>query len=105
MSKSNLMDKLKSFKDGLSEEEQQAFSGMIELAARTAEELADEDLARASGGAVTYDLIAKTQSSHNLVYKTQSSHTVLLKGQSEHNALTRIDLVALRNLDGFTVLR
>ncbi len=78
MSKSNtLLNKLKAFKEGLSEEEQQAFSGMVELAAKTAEELSEEDLSRVGGAAITLNPIAKTQSQHNLIYKTQSSHALL----------------------------
>jgi hypothetical protein len=76
----DLLNKLKAFKDNLSEDEQQAFGGMVELAAKTAEELSNEDLARAGGAALLRPtlLIAKTQSEHaGLIAKTQSSHIVL----------------------------
>ncbi|MEY4547831.1 MAG: hypothetical protein RL685_4026 [Pseudomonadota bacterium] len=107
----SLMSKLASLKGELSNEEEAAFSDIVQLAAKGARELSDEELRAASGAAgrsymragfPDVGVLAKGQSSHPTLVARELAQFqfpnvgVLAKGQSSHPTLVANELIELQ---------
>lgn len=94
-----LMEKLASLKDELSSDEQEAFSDMVQLAARSATELHEEELRAAVGGAVRVIDRAGGVSRLTEIGRANTGSFfdvgVLAKPQSSHPTLLAEELLGL----------
>jgi hypothetical protein len=100
-----LMQKLASLKDELSSDEQEAFSDMVQLAARSANELREEELRAAVGGAVRVIERAGGVSRLTEIGRANAGTFfdvgVLAKPQSSHPTLIADELLGLDREQAF----